>query len=72
MRLLDPRLIRRARAVRSLLVADAVIGVVIAVLVLAQAVLLARVAARAFEGASLDEVAAPLVLFAGVVVARAG
>ncbi len=42
-----------------------------ALLVLAQAVLLARVAARAFDGASLDEVATPLVLFGGVVVARA-
>jgi thiol reductant ABC exporter CydD subunit len=71
MRLLDPRLFHRARTVRSLLVADAILGVLMAVLVLAQAVLLARVAARAFEGASLDEVATPLVLFVGVVVARA-
>ena len=71
MHVLDPRLFHRARAVRSLLVADAVLGVGMALLVLAQAVLLARVAARAFEGASLDEVATPLVLFVGVVVARA-
>ncbi len=71
MRLLDPRLLRRARAARSLLVADAVLGVATALLVLAQAVLLARVAARGFEGASLEEVGAPLGLLVAVVVARA-
>ena len=71
MRVLDPRLVRRARAVRSLLVADSLLGIVIALLVLAQAVLLARVAARAFAGASLSDVSLPLVLFVAVVVARA-
>jgi thiol reductant ABC exporter CydD subunit len=69
---LDPRLVRRSRAVRPLLVVDAVLGVVLALLVLAQAVLLARVAARAFDGASLADVAWPLVLLAAVVVARSG
>jgi ATP-binding cassette, subfamily C, bacterial CydD len=72
MRIVDPRLARRARAVRPLLVLDAALGVAIALLVLAQAVLLARVAARAFDGASLAEVAWPLVLLVAVVVARAG
>ena len=72
MHFLDPRLTRRARAVRPLLVADATLGVAVALLVLAQAVLLARVAARAFDGASLDDVAWPLVLLVVVVVARAG
>ena len=72
MRLLDPRLSRRARAVRPLLAVDAALGVVVALLVLAQAVLLARVGARAFDGASLADVAWPLVLLALVVVARAG
>ena len=48
---LDPRLLRRARAVRIALVADAVLGVLAALLLLAQAVLIARVAARAFDGA---------------------
>jgi len=67
---LDPRLVRRAQAVRTLLAADAALGVVAALLVLAQAVLLARVAARSFGGASLDEVAWPLALLAAVVVAR--
>ena len=72
MRIVDPRLARRARAVRPLLVLDAALGVVVALLVLAQAVLLARVAARAFDGASVAEVAWPLVLLVAVVVARAG
>ena len=70
MRVLDPRLLRRARAARVLLVVDAALGVVMALLVLAQAVLLARVAARSFGGASLDDVATPLVLLVVVVVAR--
>ena len=43
MRAIDPRLLRRARSVRVLLAADVVLGVVAALLVLAQAVLLARV-----------------------------
>jgi len=70
-RVLDPRLVQRARAVRLLLVADAALGVFTALLVLAQAVLLARVAARAFDGASLGDVAAPLALLALVVFMRA-
>ena len=68
---LDPRLLGRARAVRSLLVADALLGVVAALLVLAQAVLLARVAARGFGGASLADVAWPLATLVAVVLARA-
>jgi ATP-binding cassette, subfamily C, bacterial CydD len=71
MRVLDPRLLRRAQPVRRLLFADAAVGAVAALLVLAQAVLLARVAVRAFEGASLTDVAAPLTLLVSVVVARA-
>jgi thiol reductant ABC exporter CydD subunit len=70
-RALDPRLVRRARAVRVLLVVDALLAVAMALLVLAQAVLLARVAARSFDGASLGEVAWPLVAFVVVVGARA-
>src|SRR6188472_110702 len=71
MRFLDPRLARRARAVRPLLVADALIGVAVALLVLAQAVLLARVAARSFDGASLGSVTWPLVALCAVVTVRA-
>jgi thiol reductant ABC exporter CydD subunit len=71
MRVLDPRLLRRADAVRRLLAVDTGLGILAALLVLAQAVLIARVAARAFEGASLDALTAPLVLLAAVVVGRA-
>src|SRR4029453_14040887 len=71
MPLLDPRLIRRAGAVRAMLAADAVLGTVAALLVLAQAVLIAAVAARAFEGAGLDEVTPPLILLVCVVAGRA-
>lgn len=54
-----------------MLVADALLGTVAALLVLAQAVLLADVAARSFEGASLHAVVRPLVLLGAVVCARA-
>jgi thiol reductant ABC exporter CydD subunit len=56
--------------VRVLLVVDAALGLTAALLVLAQAVLLARVAARSFEGASLGDVSTPLLLLVAVVVAR--
>ena len=68
---LDPRLVRRAGAVRALLALDAALGVVAALLVLAQAVLIATVAARAFGGAGLDEVAVLLALLVAVSVGRA-
>ena len=71
MRGLDPRLLRRARPARMLLRLDAALGVAMALLVLAQAVLLARVAARSFDGASLADVALPLELLVAVIAARA-
>ena len=71
MRGIDPRLLRRARPARTLIRIDAAIGVGMALLVIAQAVLLARVVARSFEGASLADVTAPLVLLAAAVCARA-
>ena len=71
MSVLDPRLLRRARAARRLFVVDAALGVVAALLVLAQAVLLARVAARGFGGASLGDVTPALVALVVVVTARA-
>ena len=71
MRVLDQRLVRRARGVRALLAVDVALGVLAALLVLAQAVLLARVAARGFGGASLADVALPLGLLVAVVGARA-
>ncbi len=53
------------------LAADVLLGTAAALFVLAQGVLLADVAARAFHGASLREVVRPLVLLAAVVCARA-
>jgi thiol reductant ABC exporter CydD subunit len=70
-RALDPRLTRRTRAIHGLLAADVAIGLVTALLVLAQAVLLADVAARSFDGASLAEVAVPLALLVCAVAGRA-
>ncbi len=67
----DRRLLDRAHEARTALVADAILGVIAALLVLAQAVLLAEVAARSFYGASLHEVLRPLALLAAVVCARA-
>jgi thiol reductant ABC exporter CydD subunit len=67
----DRRLLQRAREARIALAADAVLGVAAALLVLAQAVLLAHVAARSFAGASLREVAGPLLALGVVVCARA-
>jgi thiol reductant ABC exporter CydD subunit len=61
---------RRARPARLLLCIDTALGLVMALLVLAQAVLLARIAARAFGGASLSEVGLSLGLLVAVVVAR--
>ena len=59
MRVLDSRLVGRARAVRALLVADAVLGIGMALLVLMQAVLLARIAARARLTSSRTTVVSP-------------
>ena len=71
MRALDPRLVRRAGAVRALLALDVALGVIAALLVLAQAVLIAAVAARAFDGASLDELTVPLALLVAASIGRA-
>jgi len=67
----DRRLLQRAREARIALAADAALGLVAALLVLAQAVLLADVAARSFDGASLHDVLLPLALLSVVVCARA-
>ena len=64
MRLVDQRLVRRARPVRHLLVLDALLGALSAGLVLVQAVLIARIVASAFSGASLSDVSLDLVLLA--------
>ena len=72
MRALDPRLLRRARAVRILLGLDVAIGLAATVLVIAQATLFARIVSKAFHGAGLGDVRAALVALAIVFVARAG
>jgi ATP-binding cassette subfamily C protein CydD len=51
MRALDPRLVRRTRSVRPLLAADTALGIATVAVVLVQATLLARIVARAFDGA---------------------
>jgi thiol reductant ABC exporter CydD subunit len=71
MRPLDPRLLARARSVRALLGADVAIGLAGALLILAQATLLARVLARAFHGASLAAVAHEVLLLVLVSAGRA-
>jgi thiol reductant ABC exporter CydD subunit len=69
-RALDQRLVHRARPVRRLLALDACVGAAAAVLVLLQATLLARIVARAFDGASLGDVSRDLVLLALAFAAR--
>jgi ATP-binding cassette, subfamily C, bacterial CydD len=69
-RALDPRLVRRARPVRVLLAVDVALGVATALLVLAQATLLARIVAHAFHGASLEAVGIELALLALAFAAR--
>jgi ABC-type transport system involved in cytochrome bd biosynthesis fused ATPase/permease subunit len=69
-RALDPRLVRRARPVRVLLGVDTALGLATAALVLVQATLLARIVARAFEGAALGEVKRDLALLALAFAAR--
>ena len=68
MRALDPRLLSRTRSARPLLAIDTVLGVGGALAVLLQATVLARIVARAFDGAPPDrlwrEVALLVVAFA--------
>jgi len=70
MRPLDARLLRRARAARTLLAVDVVLGVGTALLVLAGATLLAHAVARAYAGESLRAIAPTLVLLAVVFALR--
>lgn len=62
----------RARGVRAALAGDTLLGVLGAVLVLAQATLLASVIARAWGGASLADVTPALLGLVAVVAARSG
>jgi thiol reductant ABC exporter CydD subunit len=71
-RALDPRLLRYARATRTFLFVSVALGSLGALLIVAQAWLLADVVARAFiGGASLSRLHTPLALLLVVVVARA-
>ncbi|WP_435189501.1 thiol reductant ABC exporter subunit CydD [Streptomyces sp. bgisy126] len=68
---IDPRLLRYARATRLFLIAVVVLGLVGAALVVAQAMLVAEVVVGSFkEGRSVSALATPLLLLAGVAVAR--
>ncbi len=69
---IDPRLLRYARATRLFLVAVVGLGAVGAVLVIAQAMLIAEVVVGAFQhGMAVAELATPLLLLAAVAVGRA-
>ncbi|KRC37555.1 thiol reductant ABC exporter subunit CydD [Oerskovia sp. Root22] len=73
MKPLDPRLLRQARAARGYVVLTAVLGLVTAGLVVAQALLIASVLAPAIQGSlSLPDVGTPLALLGAVVAVRAG
>jgi ATP-binding cassette subfamily C protein CydCD len=71
MRALDPRLIKYARATRTFLYIAVGLGVVAAILIVAQAWLLAEVVAGAFtDKKGLGELQAPLIALLCVVAAR--
>jgi thiol reductant ABC exporter CydD subunit len=71
-RALDPRLLRYARATRTFLFVSVALGSLAALLIVAQAWLLADVVARAFiDGRSLAQLSTPLTALLAVVVARA-
>ncbi|MFD9389775.1 thiol reductant ABC exporter subunit CydD [Streptomyces sp. NPDC060000] len=72
MKPIDPRLLRYARATRLFLVAIVGLGVVGAVLVIAQAMLIAEAVVGAFQdGLSIAELRTPLLLLVAVAVGRA-
>ncbi|MFP1626069.1 thiol reductant ABC exporter subunit CydD [Streptomyces sp. 5K101] len=72
MKPIDPRLLRYARATRLFLGAVVVLGLVGAVLVIAQAMLVAEVVVGAFQqGLTVSGLSAPLMLLAAVAVGRA-
>lgn len=72
MRPLDPRLLRHARATRSFLVAAVLLGTCSALLIVAQAFLIAGVVVAAFQqGADVPDVLTPLAWLAAIAAARA-
>ncbi|MFD8207195.1 thiol reductant ABC exporter subunit CydD [Streptomyces sp. NPDC059695] len=71
MKPIDPRLLRYARATRLFLTAVVALGLVGAALVIAQAMLIAEIVVGAFQKAqSAADLTTPLLLLAGVAVAR--
>jgi ATP-binding cassette, subfamily C, bacterial CydD len=70
MRALDPRLLQRTRSARPLLVLDTALGIAAVVPIVLQAVLLARIVARAFDGAPLAAVRPDVLLLALAFAAR--
>ncbi|HEU4945608.1 MAG TPA: thiol reductant ABC exporter subunit CydD [Kribbella sp.] len=71
MKPLDPRLLRRARAARTFLVASVLIGVATGALIVVQAVLLARGIATVVRTSSADGLLTTAVLLAGAITLRA-
>ncbi|MBA0052880.1 thiol reductant ABC exporter subunit CydD [Streptomyces sp. AJS327] len=72
MRPVDPRLLRYARATRGFLAASVALGLLGALLVIAQATLIAEIVVRAVdEGADAGELREPLLLLAAVSLGRA-
>ena len=71
MRPVDPRLLRHARAARGYLVVTVALGLVVTVLVLAQAGLLAHALATAARGTGAAALRPTLILLLAVVAARA-
>jgi ATP-binding cassette subfamily C protein CydCD len=68
---IDPRLLRYARATRLFLVAVVGLGVLGALLVIAQAMLIAEIVVGAFQhGLSVGELRTPLLLLAAVAIGR--
>ncbi len=70
MRALDPRLVRRTRSARPLLAIDVALGVGTALAVLAGAGLLARIVARAFDGAPVRRLWPDVFLLSGAFALR--
>lgn len=71
MKPIDPRLLRYARATRVFLVAVVALGLVGAALVIAQAMLIAEIVVGSFQkGQSVSALTTPLLLLAGIAVAR--
>ena len=66
----DRRLLGRVPGVRRMLAADGVIGLLATLMVLAQAVLIARIAARGFDGASVSDLAPELIALLAAVLIR--